>query len=468
MNSEGFRETLSEERQRGPTKDKMAENNAGREERPETGPEEETSSREYSTDSEGTVGEVQGTEEERIALAIEGKGEFLSEELKKLLREIEAVQGLRAGALGEEIKARLRGVTEPLVEKLKEALREELDKLEERFRTRKRRDDAGGRLGDCTTAEPGGDPGGTPRPAEAPDGGGPEGRGGIYVQEVDNTLRVVPAPESKGLRSQESEAAQQFKYVEDLCAELELAVLGGNTREVKCQRRALTSGLRQAEEAIVRTAEAHRWTKAALDRALDDVRGRALPQREEADHFLQAEEQVKRSKWMSECQRMAQNAINLASQATRALTISDWSHQDWEEFLDDLEREFKKVNKALDTHSPMDCEPGVKSRMADCRLRLEAARFEAEKVVTRLLRDHEAWGQVSREGRPKEKAPDTRVEPRGRGEAENPTSGAQLVRFGSLRSERNDAGAGEPEEDRPRSSRMPKREGMPRALLRLG
>ena len=73
--------------------------------------------------------------------------------------------------------------------------------------------------------------------------------------DVDNTLRVVPAPESKGLRSRENEAAQQFKYVDELCAELELAVLGGNTREVKCQRKALTSGLCHAEEAIVRTAE---------------------------------------------------------------------------------------------------------------------------------------------------------------------------------------------------------------------
>jgi hypothetical protein len=132
------------------------------------------------------------------------------------------------------------------VEKLKEALREELDKLEERFHVRKRREDTGGRLGDRTTVEPGGCPGGTPRPAEAPDGGGSVGREGIYVPEADNTLRVVPAPESKGLRSQENEAAQQFKYVEDLCAELELAVAGGNIREVKCQRRALTSGLRQA------------------------------------------------------------------------------------------------------------------------------------------------------------------------------------------------------------------------------
>ncbi len=44
----------------------MAENNAGREDRPEIGSEEETS-RDYYTGSEGTVGEVQATEEERIA-----------------------------------------------------------------------------------------------------------------------------------------------------------------------------------------------------------------------------------------------------------------------------------------------------------------------------------------------------------------------------------------------------------------
>jgi hypothetical protein len=176
----------------------MAENNAGREERPETWSEEETSSRDYSTDSEGTVGEVQGTEEERIALAIEGKGEFLSEELKKLLREIEVVQGLRAGALGEEIEAPLRGVTEPSVKKLREALRREIDKLEERCHVRRGKDSAGGEPEDRTMTETGEDPGGTPKPAEAPDGGGPGGREGIYVPDVDNTLKVLPA-ETKGL-----------------------------------------------------------------------------------------------------------------------------------------------------------------------------------------------------------------------------------------------------------------------------
>ncbi|MFN9939651.1 MAG: hypothetical protein ACK56I_09265, partial [bacterium] len=102
------------------------------------------------------------------------------------------VQGLRAGALGEEIEARLRGVTEPSVEKLKGALREEIDKLEERFHIRKRKDNAGGRLEDRTMVEPGEDPGGTPKPAEAPDGGGPGGRGGIYVPDKDNTLKVLP------------------------------------------------------------------------------------------------------------------------------------------------------------------------------------------------------------------------------------------------------------------------------------
>jgi hypothetical protein len=179
----------------------------------------------------------------------------------------------------------------------------------------------------------------------------------------------------------------------------------------------------------------------------------ALPHKEQADQFLHAEEQEKRGQWIFECQKMMQNAINLASQATRALTIGNWSRQDCEEFLDDLEREFKKVNKELDTYPLLDCEHGVKRKMADCRLRLEAARYEAEKVVTRLLRDHEAWGQVSREGRPKEKAPDTRAEFRSRRGNDDPAEKALPVRFESLRLERNDAGAGEPEADRPRPSR---------------
>ncbi len=171
MNSEGFRETLSEERQKEPRKDKMAENNAWREERPEERLEEENSSREDTMDSEGAIGEVQRTEEERIARAIEGEGEFLSEELKKLLREIEAVQGLLAGALGEDIEARLRGVTEPgvtepSVEKLKEALREEVTHWRN---TRKNGDDTGRRMENDAPVEPGGDPGGAQRPEEAPD-----------------------------------------------------------------------------------------------------------------------------------------------------------------------------------------------------------------------------------------------------------------------------------------------------------
>ncbi len=82
------------ERRRGSRKIKLAETNAWREEQPRERQEEEESSREDSLDSEETVGEVQWTEEERIARAIKGEGEFLSEELKKLLREIESAYNL--------------------------------------------------------------------------------------------------------------------------------------------------------------------------------------------------------------------------------------------------------------------------------------------------------------------------------------------------------------------------------------
>jgi hypothetical protein len=48
------------------------------------------------------------------------------------------------------------------VEKLREALRREIEKLEERFHVRRRRDSAGGRPEDHTMMETGEDPGGTP------------------------------------------------------------------------------------------------------------------------------------------------------------------------------------------------------------------------------------------------------------------------------------------------------------------
>ncbi len=85
--------------------------------------------------------------------------------------------------------------------------------------------------------------------------------------------------------------------------------------------------------------------------------------------------------------------------------------------------------------------------MADCRLRLEAARYDAERVVTRLLRDHDAWGQVSREGRPKEKVPETRAELRSRRDDGEPLEKALPVRFENLRLEKNSASAGGPEEE---------------------
>ena len=67
------------------------------------------------------------------------------------------------------------------MEKLREALREEIEKLEERFHVRRERDSAGGRSEDLTRTETGEDPEGTPKPAEAPDGGGPGGREDIFL-----------------------------------------------------------------------------------------------------------------------------------------------------------------------------------------------------------------------------------------------------------------------------------------------
>ena len=68
----------------------------------------------------------------------------------------------------------------------------------------------------------------------------------LLVHAPSPPLKVVKAPGSirlYGLRRNES--IRQYKFIDELCAEVELAIVSNN---VKCQRRALRSGLRTAEE----------------------------------------------------------------------------------------------------------------------------------------------------------------------------------------------------------------------------
>jgi hypothetical protein len=90
-----------------------------------------------------------------------------------------------------------------------------------------------------------------------------------------------------------------------------------------------------------------KWTMVALQQALDNFKGLAIPVLKKAEEVLNTVYQEKRHTWADRRQFLVQNAVNLASQATRLLTISDWSGQDCEEFMEDIEKEFKKVQKAL-------------------------------------------------------------------------------------------------------------------------
>jgi hypothetical protein len=79
-----------------------------------------------------------------------------------------------------------------------------------------------------------------------------------------------------------------------------------------------------------------------------------LSKRKETDDFLDDLEQIQKGHWMDGFQQLAQNAINLASQDTRALTIRDWLPVDCEKFLEDLEKKFKKERKSIDIYLPQE------------------------------------------------------------------------------------------------------------------
>jgi hypothetical protein len=65
------------------------------------------------------------------------------------------------------------------------------------------------------------------------------------------------------LLSKKNEVVRHYKFIHKLCAEVKLALESQNVRALKCQRRALKSGLRMAEEGVVQMARAHQWTPIA-------------------------------------------------------------------------------------------------------------------------------------------------------------------------------------------------------------
>jgi hypothetical protein len=70
-------------------------------------------------------------ERKKIARAILGEGEFLSEELKDFLRELEVLHGLAAGQPARSIKGRLKSLKEASVEQMREAIKREMRAIEE-------------------------------------------------------------------------------------------------------------------------------------------------------------------------------------------------------------------------------------------------------------------------------------------------------------------------------------------------
>jgi hypothetical protein len=108
---------------------------------------------------------------------------------------------------------------------------------------------------------------------------------------------------------------------------------------------------------------------------------------------------------------------------------------DCEEFLEEMEKEFRKARKALDTYSLQECDAAVKKRISECQLRMEMA----HQVVQQMLKDNEAWRYRPRESRRRERQMEDEPAPRevGSRKTEPPTVACHKVRFESgLREER--------------------------------
>jgi hypothetical protein len=85
-----------------------------------------------------------------------------------------------------------------------------------------------------------------------------------------------------------------------------------------------------------------------LEQVLADLRGLVLPKKEMADEFLKEVGQREKRHWMDDCQKMAPNAISPTFGFSGHMDTDHhpWSPQDCEEFLQNMDKEFRKARKA--------------------------------------------------------------------------------------------------------------------------
>ena len=395
----------------------------------------ERSFREDETEAAEAAARALVAERERIGRAIvKGEG-FLSEDMKEHLREIEYRRGIPPNKLVGIIEGRIKRMKHPTVEQVRAALSEEMKRAEaqdrqdslleddairaeqeareeaERVRAaaeeeesearNARTDDKRGTSHDRTCNEEEGSSEETSEEENIT----PLRPEGHYVPGTDPPVKNIKAPPTPRLRSQGHEADRQYRYIDDLVTAIEGDLKAANTRAVKSHKRALISGLRDAEEAIRRAADAHKWTSVVFQDALDEVRGRAVPILDEVEEFLKDMTRKDKQEWAGQCLKLVENTSALASQVSRHLTISDWSLQDCEEFMEDLDKEAGRARKMLLAHLPQDCDAATRKRIAAYQTRLETVYTEAARVLKKLVAEHHAWGRSPRDDEPQQKEP---------------------------------------------------------------
>jgi hypothetical protein len=131
------------------------------------------------------------------------------------MKEVETMHGLKVGRLSEEIEARLKGVVEPSVEKMRGAIRKEIRTIEEEFlvnilspRGKKVPEEQAPFADEPSKKSTSGAPG-QPEEGDARKPGSEEGppiktpprQEGVYIPDNDPTLRIVKVPEMKEPRA---------------------------------------------------------------------------------------------------------------------------------------------------------------------------------------------------------------------------------------------------------------------------
>jgi uncharacterized protein YoxC len=171
-------------------------------------------------------------------------------------------------------------------------------------------------------------------------------------------------------------------HITNVATALHQAIEIKDRKLIKSYRRSLKAVILLMKEFATQTVQAQRWDPSLVAEFMQDVDG--------SNVTLMHLDLKTLTMWANSCAEQGKQVMYLASEACELLTTDNWTLEDCDEFMDELDEKLKKLKDLFKQFSTDKLNLAMRREAVKLQNNVNAEVTRAGKIVQRLITIHEA------------------------------------------------------------------------------